>query len=115
MGFLYERLVRPALFHLDPEVAHELSVHGMALLGAVAPLRRILEMATRLPAGRARPIECMGLCFPNAVGLAAGFDKNGIAWRGAAALGFGHVEIGTVTLLRQPGNERPRVIPLSGA
>jgi dihydroorotate dehydrogenase len=109
MGFLYEKLVRPALFTLDPEVAHELSVHALALLGAAAPLRRTLELATRLPAARARPVECLGLRFPNAVGLAAGFDKNGMAWRGAAALGFGHVEIGTVTLLRQPGNERPRV------
>lgn len=109
MGFLYEKLVRPALFNLDPEVAHERAVDAMALVGAVAPLRRILEVATQLPAACTRPIECLGLRFPNAVGLAAGFDKNGVAWRGAAALGFGHVEIGTVTLLRQPGNERPRV------
>ena len=109
MGFLYERLIRPVLFTLDPEVAHERAVNAMALAGAVAPLRRMLEMVTQLPAARTRPIECLGLRFPNAIGLAAGFDKNGVAWRGAAALGFGHVEIGTVTLLRQPGNERPRV------
>jgi dihydroorotate dehydrogenase len=108
MGFLYEKFVRPVLFRFDPEFDHERAVDAMAVVGAVAPLRRILEMATQLPAGRARPIECMGLRFPNAVGLAAGFDKNGVAWRGAAALGFGHVEIGTVTMLRQPGNERPR-------
>jgi dihydroorotate dehydrogenase len=55
-----------------------------------------------------RPITCFGLQFPNAVGLAAGFDKNGRAWPAAAALGFGHVEIGTVTLEAQPGNPRPR-------
>jgi len=97
------------LFRFDPEFDHERAVEAMAVLGAVAPLRRMLEMATQLTAGRAQPIECMGLRFPNAVGLAAGFDKNGVAWRGAAALGFGHVEIGTVTLLRQPGNDRPRV------
>ena len=109
MGFLFEKFVRPVLFTLDPEVAHERAVEGMALLSAVAPLRRIMEMATQLPASRARPIDCLGLRFPNAVGLAAGFDKNGVAWRAAAALGFGHIEIGTVTLLRQPGNERPRV------
>jgi dihydroorotate dehydrogenase len=109
MGFLYEKLVRPVLFKLDPEFDHERAVDAMALVGAVAPLRRILELATQLPAARTRPIECLGLQFPNAVGLAAGFDKNGVAWRGAAALGFGHVEIGTVTLLRQPGNDRPRV------
>jgi dihydroorotate dehydrogenase len=108
MGFLFERLVRPVLFKLDPEFDHERAVEAMALVGAVAPLRWILERVTQLPVASTRPIECLGLQFPNAVGLAAGFDKNGVAWRGAAALGFGHVEIGTVTLLRQPGNDRPR-------
>ena len=109
MGFLYEKLVRPALFAVDPEVAHEWAVQAMALLGMAAPLRRALEVWAQWPAARTRPIECFGLRFPNPVGLAAGFDKDGVAWRGAAALGFGHVEIGTVTLLRQPGNDRPRV------
>jgi dihydroorotate dehydrogenase len=56
-----------------------------------------------------KPIDVFGLRFPNAVGLAAGFDKNARAWPAAAALGFGHVEIGTVTALAQPGNPRPRV------
>ncbi len=109
MGFVYERLVRPVLFRLDPEVAHERGVQALAWLGRSGPLRRALEAWARLPPAARRPIECFGLRFPNAVGLAAGFDKNGVAWRGAAALGFGHVEIGTVTLLRQPGNDRPRV------
>ena len=109
MGYLYEEFVRPVLFTLDPEVAHERAVEAMAWLSAVAPLCRMLERATQLSPARARPVECLGLRFPNAVGLAAGFDKNGVAWRAAAALGFGHVEIGTVTSLRQPGNERPRV------
>ena len=109
MGYLYEKFARPVLFRFDPETDHERAVDAMALVGAIAPLRWILEKATQLPAAANRPVECMGLRFPNAIGLAAGFDKNGVAWRGAAALGFGHVEIGTVTLLRQPGNERPRV------
>ena len=109
MGFLYERLVRPALFRLDPEVAHERAVTALAWLGAAAPVRRALSAWSAAGAARRRPVECCGLRFPNAVGLAAGFDKNGVAWRGAAALGFGHVEIGTVTLLRQPGQDRPRV------
>jgi len=56
-----------------------------------------------------KPVKAFGLEFPNAVGLAAGMDKNGRFFRGASALGFGHVEIGTVTHLQQPGNERPRV------
>ena len=114
MGLPYEKLVRPALFRLDPERAHELGLRALAGLGALAPVRRLLEAWTQLPAARARPIECLGLRFPNAVGLAAGFDKNGVAWRGAAALGFGHVEIGTVTLRPQPGQDRPRVFRYPG-
>jgi dihydroorotate dehydrogenase len=107
MGFAYERALRPLLFRMDPERAHALGLRGMALLGACAPLRSVLERGL-LPRG-ARPIELAGLTFPNAVGLAAGFDKEATAWRAAAALGFGHVEIGTVTRLGQPGNPAPRM------
>jgi len=113
MGWFYEKCLRPALFRLDPEHAHELSVDAMALLGKLSPLCRAMEAwHGRDPEQLSligRPVECFGLKFPNRVGLAAGFDKNARAWPAAAALGFGHVEIGTVTLLRQPGNERPRV------
>ncbi len=109
MGHFYEKLVRPALFRLDSEHAHELGVDALALLGRVPPACRLLERLTRLPRAATRPVQCFGLSFPNAVGLAAGFDKNARAWPAAAALGFGHVEIGTVTLLRQPGNDRPRL------
>lgn len=109
MGVFYEKLVRRALFTLESEHAHELGVDAMALLGYLPPVCRLLEWWHRLPLARTRPVEVFGLKFPNAVGLAAGFDKNAIAWPAAAALGFGHVEIGTVTALRQPGNDRPRV------
>lgn len=109
MGCFYENLVRPALFRQDSEVAHERGVQAMALLGALPPLCRALEAWTQLPVARMRPVEAFGLKFPNAVGLAAGFDKNARAWPAAAALGFGHVEIGTVTALAQPGNPQPRV------
>jgi len=108
MGFLYERCVRPALFRLDAERAHELAVRCLAGLGRLPPLCRALEALHRLPAA-ARPVEAFGLKFPNAVGLAAGFDKNAHAWPAAAALGFGHVEVGTVTAQAQPGNPRPRM------
>ncbi|HVZ62978.1 MAG TPA: quinone-dependent dihydroorotate dehydrogenase [Lacunisphaera sp.] len=108
MGWTYERVVKPLLFHLDPEQAHELAVHGMALLGRLRPVCTMLERLTRLDPAVFRPVQCFGLEFPNAVGLAAGFDKNGFAWPAAAALGFGHVEIGTVTFHAQPGNPRPR-------
>lgn len=109
MGKYYETLFRPALFRQDSEAAHEIGVNAMAWLGAVAPVRRALERWTRRGTARARPVEAFGLRFPNAVGLAAGFDKNARAWPAAAALGFGHVEIGTVTAHAQPGNPRPRM------
>jgi dihydroorotate dehydrogenase len=109
MGKYYETLFRPALFGRDSEAAHEIGVEAMAWLGAVAPVRRALEWWTRRGPCRARPVQAFGLQFPNAVGLAAGFDKNARAWPAAAALGFGHVEIGTVTALAQPGNPKPRM------
>jgi len=84
------------------------AVNGLALLGRVPPLCALLARLHRLPPALHRPVECFGLKFPNAVGLAAGFDKDGRAWPAAAALGFGHVEIGTVTLHAQPGNPKPR-------
>jgi len=108
MGFFYEKFARRAFFRLDSETAHDRAVHAMTVLGALPPVCRALEAWTRLPAS-ARSVEVFGLKFPNAVGLAAGFDKNARAWRAAAALGFGHVEIGTVTALAQPGNPKPRM------
>ena len=108
MGWLYQHAVKPALFRLDPERAHEVGVGALALLGRVRPLCALLGRIHRLDPARHRPVEAFGLKFPNAVGLAAGFDKDGHAWPAAAALGFGHVEIGTVTFHAQPGNPRPR-------
>ncbi|HEY8993578.1 MAG TPA: quinone-dependent dihydroorotate dehydrogenase [Lacunisphaera sp.] len=108
MGWIYQNIAKPAFFRLDPEHAHEVAVNGLALLGRVRPLCALLERVHRLPPHLHRPVECFGLKFPNAVGLAAGFDKNGHAWPAAAALGFGHVEIGTVTFQAQPGNPKPR-------
>ncbi len=109
MATYYETLFRPALFRKDSETAHELGVEAMALLGGLPPLRRALECWSRRGMSAAKPVEAFGLKFPNAVGLAAGFDKNAKAWPAAAALGFGHVEIGTVTALAQPGNPKPRM------
>jgi dihydroorotate dehydrogenase len=109
MGLFYEHGLRRVLFRMDPERAHEMAVGALATLGRVTPLCRILEKWAQLDARAYRPIEVFGLKFPNAVGLAAGFDKNAKAWPAAAALGFGHVEIGTVTALQQPGNPKPRM------
>ena len=109
MGWLYNNLAKPYYFRRDPEDAHTHAVNALSLLGRFRPLCALLEKWSQLPASAHRPVECLGLKFPNAVGLAAGFDKHGTAWPAAAALGFGHVEIGTVTLHAQPGNPRPRL------
>jgi dihydroorotate dehydrogenase len=109
MGLIYEKLVRPLAFRRDPEAAHESAVSVLAALGHIGPLCRLLEWWNALPQSARRPVECAGLTFPNRVGLAAGFDKNAQCWPAAAALGFGHVEIGTLTNLAQPGNPKPRL------
>jgi dihydroorotate dehydrogenase len=108
MARYYETFARPVLFRWDSERAHEIGVDAMALLARVTPVRRLLEAWTERGMAGTRPIEVFGLKFPNAVGLAAGFDKDARAWPAAAAMGFGHVEIGTVTALAQPGNPKPR-------
>lgn len=95
--------LRNLLFRLDPEVSHELSLD---MLGAAERLK-LLELFISAPAYN--PIEVMGLRFPNPVGLAAGLDKNGDYFNALGALGFGFVEIGTVTPRPQPGNPQPRL------
>ena len=100
----YRSLVRPLLFRLPPETAHELALHSLSLLPS-----RILAKRSSTQ----NPISRFGLLFSNPVGLAAGFDKNGIALRPLAALGFGFIEAGTVTFHPQPGNPRPRLFRLS--
>jgi len=101
---------RSILFRLDPERAHHLTLRAIGRAGAIPPLRAALAAAYRVP--EAEPVEVLGLTFPNRVGLAAGYDKDGDGWRGLAALGFGHIEVGTVTPEPQPGNPRPRVFRL---
>lgn len=101
---------RAALFKLEPETAHGLSLAAIARAGAVPPVRAAL--AKLFCVSDAEPVEAFGLTFPNRVGLAAGYDKDGDGWRGLAALGFGHIEVGTVTPLPQPGNPKPRVFRL---
>jgi len=107
MNFFYERILRPLFFKLDCERAHDIGIGAMTLLGKMTPVCRVMERMARLPA-EARPVEAFGLRFPNVVGLAAGFDKEACGWPAAAALGFGHIEVGTITALAQPGNPKPR-------
>src|ERR1044072_4418707 len=99
----YRSLVRPLLFRLSPETAHELALHSVSFL----PSRILAKSSTQ------NPISRFELLFSNRLGLAAGFDKNGIALRALAALGFGFIEAGTVTFHPQPRNPRPRLFRLS--
>lgn len=107
----YYPLVRHFLFKLDPEVVHELTIHQLAWMGGT-PFEMFFR--NKLPS---RPIEVMGLKFDNPVGLAAGLDKDGDAIDAFGAMGFGFIEVGTVTPRPQSGNDKPRifrVIPAQG-
>jgi dihydroorotate dehydrogenase len=97
-------LIRPLLFALDAERAHELTLHLVALGDS-------LGLAPPAPS-TGTPVDVMGLRFPNRVGLAAGLDKNGTAIDGLSRLGFGFLEVGTVTPRPQPGNPKPRLFRL---
>jgi dihydroorotate dehydrogenase len=100
---------RPLLFATDPEWIHE---QALRLLSS-APGRALAPFAAGSPPP-GDPIELMGLRFRNRIGLGAGFDKDGRAIRGWAALGLGFIELGTVTPRQQPGNPRPRLFRLAG-
>jgi dihydroorotate dehydrogenase len=102
---LYQRLVRPLLFALSPEAAHDLAIRNLRAASNWPGALRQLERFRPPP----KPATVFGLTFPNPIGLAAGFDKNGVAITAWAALGFGFVEIGTVTAKPQPGNPKPRL------
>jgi dihydroorotate dehydrogenase len=102
-------LIRPYLFRLNPERAHDLTIHALRIAGNSAPVRWFIAQLFK---ATSKPVEAFGLTFKNPVGIAAGYDKDGIAIRGLAALGFGHVEIGTVTPRPQPGNLSPRIFRL---
>jgi dihydroorotate dehydrogenase len=102
------RLTRPLLFRFDPERIHRLTMRGLRGAGEHAPGRALLRLAGGVPRGH-DPIRVAGMDFRNRIGLGAGFDKDGIALRGWAALGLGFVEVGTVTPLPQAGNDRPRL------
>ncbi|MCX8087452.1 MAG: quinone-dependent dihydroorotate dehydrogenase [Rhodocyclaceae bacterium] len=99
-------LLKPFVFALDPETAHEMAIAALRIRGA------LIGPGKPLPA---TPVEVMGLSFPNRIGLAAGLDKNGEAIDGFATWGFGFLEIGTVTPRPQPGNPKPRLFRLPEA
>jgi dihydroorotate dehydrogenase len=101
-------LLRPALFALDPETAHDATLTSLNTA-------HCLGLSRLIPKPQDDPRNVMGLDFPNPVGLAAGLDKNGDCINGLAALGFGFIEIGTITPRPQPGNPRPRLFRLPEA
>ena len=102
-------LFRSLLFRLDPESAHRLTLHAIRIAGNFPLSNWYLTQLYRTPS---KPVQAFGLTFKNPIGLAAGYDKDAVAIRGLAALGFGHLEVGTVTPRPQPGNARPRVFRL---
>jgi len=102
-------LVRPLLFALEAETAHHVTLRALNVLDALG----LPSSATPAPAACARNV--MGIAFPNPVGLAAGLDKNGACIDALARLGFGFIEVGTVTPRPQPGNPRPRMFRLPAA
>ncbi|HVN52882.1 MAG TPA: quinone-dependent dihydroorotate dehydrogenase [Anaerolineaceae bacterium] len=104
-------LLRPLIFRLDPEAAHRVTLALLRLAAGSMP-GRVLVRAMFAAGQSADPVEVFGLRFPNRLGMAAGYDKDALAWQGLALLGFGHVEVGTVTPQPQAGNPRPRIFRL---
>lgn len=103
------KLIKPFLFQLDAEYAHDLTLKSLKLAEKTGLLNRLYKPVN------VTPRQVMGLTFPNAVGLAAGLDKNGAFIDGMAALGFGFIEVGTVTPRPQPGNPKPRLFRVKEA
>lgn len=106
-GFDWYGLVRKVMFKMSGETSHEL---GLDMLGAAERLSLLSYMAPTIPDC---PVEVMGITYPNPVGLAAGLDKNGDYIDAFARLGFGSIEIGTITPRPQPGNPKPRLFRLA--
>ena len=105
----FYQLAKPLLFQLDAELAHDLTLSSLKLANKAG----LLNLFPSSPL--CAPRKVMGITFPNALGLAAGLDKNGAVIDGMAALGFGFIEVGTVTPRTQPGNPRPRLFRVPAA
>jgi len=105
---MFYELARKVLFSTDPETAHELTLESLRLGHNLGATRLVCKVSSQ-------PVNCMGLEFPNPVGVAPGLDKNGDYFEALGDLGFGFVEIGTITPRPQPGNPKPRVFRLTSA
>jgi dihydroorotate dehydrogenase len=107
MGCIYENIIRPICFRMEPEQAHDRVAQMLKLMGATPMLCSMVRRFNQVCEDK--PVQLFGLEFSNRVGLAAGMDKDGEFPRAIEALGFGHAEVGTVTPQGQPGNPRPRL------
>lgn len=110
MPEIYKSLIRPLMFRLNAETAHEIGIESLRVGLATEAAREIARLRYRVDSFP--DLKRFGLSFPNPLGVAAGFDKNGTVVNQLASLGFGFVEVGTVTLRPQKGNERPRLFRL---
>ena len=108
---VYSRYLRPLLFRFDPEWAHDRAIRVGEVVGTMRPVGKVLSALYGF-SDRRLETEVCGISFPNPVGLAAGYDKNGRAIEAMAAVGFGHVEIGSVSADRSEGNPKPRLFRL---
>ena len=106
---MFYSAIRKVFFQFDPENIHELTIKSLKKTGA-SPLNRLYKQKVQ-----DKPVTVMGIKFPNPVGLAAGLDKNGECIDAFAAMGFGFVEVGTVTPKPQPGNDKPRIFRIPQA
>ncbi|MBU2574663.1 MAG: quinone-dependent dihydroorotate dehydrogenase [Elusimicrobia bacterium] len=106
MSFLYKKLLREILFEFDPETVHNAMLKSVGSLQNISAANRVIEFLSR---AKDFPLTVAGIAFKNPIGLAAGFDKNCEAPRILAKLGFGFLELGTITLRPQSGNPRPRL------
>jgi dihydroorotate dehydrogenase len=106
------RALRPLLFLLSPDTAHTLAFAALGPVEHVAPLRALARALMAPPQDPRVVVRVMGLDFPSPLGVAGGFDKNALRPRALAALGFGHIELGTVTALPQQANPRPNLFRL---
>jgi dihydroorotate dehydrogenase len=111
---MYRGLLRPILFALSPAAAHSVALAALGAVERVGALQALVRSFVAFPVDPRIAVRAMGLEFPSPVGLAAGFDKNARRPRALAALGFGHLELGTVTAQAQEENPRPNLFRLPG-
>jgi dihydroorotate dehydrogenase len=105
---MYSKFFRPLLFRFDPELVHNTTIQLLRIVGSF-PMAHYMFKKFNNAHSHYTSTNLLGLTFTNKIGLAAGYDKDGLAWKGLTAFGFGHIEVGTVTPRAQSGNLKPRV------